>query len=905
MNELSPPFTGGRLSSSRLRRAQNARQETKKTTIKKELELPDWFTQRCVKSWDPSTSTHSIPLDPMKDFKEENAKRQDGQPPPWHKERTFFNAAPNFYCESPSPVAHVFLSLDQYCEIAAITAASFATVSGRGRNTFWGLKANLALYCAFDGANVWLNSIIDQVAKDQKADILRLDAQDIMEMGGAFVSPNAQDFLSLRTLGFDAFQSEPQEDPENDMEEEEEAEEDPALTPKLPLLPLAVKMTEPIRERIRAGVKALDAFENAPKSRRMPPKKEHRADDLDILSSTPIDSRRLTAFWDTVIENARAQSKASEQSDSSERKLIVCIEDFMGISNCPIGEELLNSLADNIERRRGECGEKIMIVGTTCSSEFAGDEDAQIELDAESEGSHYRTVLIANIPTLPPSPHKLWDSLWAKNQRQRNAVINLRNIQWMLKQIQPEVDDQGMALIPTLGRFTKKKDSTSRYEEHTLFDQVLKQEDAHRVALTAIGLRESGLWNTYLHGLSGDQPSIPALIKTAIVAMQTTDRKRIAVGSQNDSSACVTSEVAVRDPATADKEPIMESETERKSSIMARLEKIRATCNEHEKSLWGGVVNPDDINTTFADIHVAPETVDTIRTLTSLALSRPDAFKYGVLATDNISGLMLYGPPGTGKTLLAKAVAKEAGTTVLKISGSDIQQAWVGESEKVIRAMFSLARKLAPCVVFIDEADSMLRSRQNSSSSHHRHTINQLLLEWDGLEPTGVFLMVATNRPFDLDDAVLRRLPSRVLVDLPRKEDREAILGIHLRHEQIDPSVCLAKLAEQTPYYSGSDLKNVVVTAAMTCVKEENEAKKLAEKSGVTDFEFAEKRTLTGKHFEVALGKIAASISADMDSLKGVKKFDEQFGDRKGRRKKKNFGFLDQVKKEGDARVRE
>jgi SpoVK/Ycf46/Vps4 family AAA+-type ATPase len=280
-----------------------------------------------------------------------------------------------------------------------------------------------------------------------------------------------------------------------------------------------------------------------------------------------------------------------------------------------------------------------------------------------------------------------------------------------------------------------------------------------------------------------------------------------------------------------------------------------------------------------------------MRTLTSLSLLRPDAFKYGVLANDTISGLLLYGPPGTGKTLLAKAVAKESGATVLTIAGSDVNHMYVGESEKTVKAIFTLARKLSPCVVFIDEADSLLAARQSERSQRvsHRDTINQFLLEWDGLNDSGVFLMVATNRPFDLDDAVLRRLPRRVLVDLPTKADRESILRIHLKGEDLDSDVSISELAASTPYYSGSDLKNLVVAAALTCVKEENTAKTLAEANGIIDFKYPERRRLTKKHFDQAMGEIAASISGDMSSLQAIKKFDEQYGDRKGRRKKNSW----------------
>jgi SpoVK/Ycf46/Vps4 family AAA+-type ATPase len=109
-----------------------------------------------------------------------------------------------------------------------------------------------------------------------------------------------------------------------------------------------------------------------------------------------------------------------------------------------------------------------------------------------------------------------------------------------------------------------------------------------------------------------------------------------------------------------------------------KLKEIGKKCTRHEKKLLGGVVLPNDIRTTFTDIRAPEETIEALKTLTSLSLIRPEAFSYGVLATDKISGLLLYGPPGTGKTLLAKAVAKESGATVLEISGAELNDMFVG-----------------------------------------------------------------------------------------------------------------------------------------------------------------------------------------------------------------------------------
>lgn len=256
----------------------------------------------------------------------------------------------------------------------------------------------------------------------------------------------------------------------------------------------------------------------------------------------------------------------------------------------------------------------------------------------------------------------------------------------------------------------------------------------------------------------------------------------------------------------------------------------------------------------------------------------------------------------------------------------DVYDMYVGEGEKNVKAIFSLAKKLSPCIVFIDEADAILGARGGPTDrTTHREMINQFLREWDGMGELSAFIMVATNRPFDLDEASLRRLPRRILVDLPTEEDREAILKIHLKDEILDPKVSLVTLASQTPFYSGSDLKNLAVAAAMSCVREEVEnaaasssstnafpstttsfPSQMVSETSKTDpsqHENPEKRRiLAPRHFTHALEEISASISDDMGSLAAIRKFDDKFGDRRGRRKKVGgYGF--ETVKEGERKL--
>ncbi|KAI6309508.1 hypothetical protein MCOR34_006791 [Pyricularia oryzae] len=330
--------------------------------------------------------------------------------------------------------------------------------------------------------------------------------------------------------------------------------------------------------------------------------------------------------------------------------------------------------------------------------------------------------------------------------------------------------------------------------------------------------------------------------------------------------------------------------------------------DKYEKQLLTGLVRAEDIKTTWEDVVCSPETKESLQAMTSLVLTRPEAFSYGVLAKERIQGCLLYGPPGTGKTLMAKAIARESGANVLEVSAASINDKYHGESEKRVRAVFSLARKMSPAVIFLDEADALLGSRSNSRGrGGFRETLNQFLREWDGLTEMKTFVMVATNRPFDLDDAVLRRMPRRILVDLPLKEARLKILQVLLRDEHLDDSVSLDDISSRTEMCSGSDLKNICVAAAMEAVKDEIKARDTS--PDPDSHVFPDHRTLTVDHFERALKQIGASISGDMDSLKAIRKFDERFGDAQGRGNQKarnvmGFAVGAVPSRSGDARVR-
>lgn len=631
----------------------------------------------------------------------------------------------------------------------------------------------------------------------------------------------------------------------------------------------------------------------------------------------------------TVLDLKLSPAKDAPQSFTSEqqdRKTIILIQDFKEMMNVDTGRWVLNKLADIIKERR-KSGDRVMIVGVTSAADMTPSLNAEgiRHLQSEQDDGTFRTILVPGPTILETTwPHgksaeagdvdgsgqssalqkKLQaeaemimatevdgmgfvpeafqpGDLWGAAVRTRNFEINQRHICDMLRRIDPSIKDSANRL-----KSESLKPYLSANNELRLAWRTFTHEDVHQICMVALGLRPAS-----------------KLVTTEMLAQQVNLAMGIIRYSDATKIAACSAQKTFENLESATEAQLGSEQdvTEKK------LAKLKKDCNDHERKLLGGVIDRNSIRTTFNDVHATHESIEALKTLTTLSLLRPDAFKYGVLATDKIPGLLLYGPPGTGKTLLAKAVARDSGATMLEVSGSEINDMYVGEGEKNVKAVFTLARKLTPCVVFIDEADALFRSRSGPGArTAHREVINQFLREWDGMNDLGVFIMVATNRPFDLDDAVLRRLPRRLLVDLPTEKDRHAILNIHLKDETLAVDVSTSELAARTPFYSGSDLKNLCVAAALACVREENEAAKKAEEASET-YEYPEKRKLEVKHFDKALLEISASISEDMATLNAIKKFDEQYGDKRGRRKRSGYGFtpaaLD-VPQEELARVR-
>ncbi|KXJ11447.1 ATPase family AAA domain-containing protein 1 [Exaiptasia diaphana] len=246
--------------------------------------------------------------------------------------------------------------------------------------------------------------------------------------------------------------------------------------------------------------------------------------------------------------------------------------------------------------------------------------------------------------------------------------------------------------------------------------------------------------------------------------------------------------------------------------------------SEYELAIAADLVDPLSMPVEWTQIGGLRETIEEVKETVILPFKQRDIFEGSALLSPP-KGVLLYGPPGCGKTMIAKATAKEAGCRFLNLQVSSLTDKWYGESQKLAAAVFSLAVKLQPCIVFIDEIDSFLRARDKNDHEATAMMKAQFMSLWDGLltdRNCQVIVMGATNRPQDVDKAIMRRMPASFHVGLPDEKQREEILRIILGEENVDNEVFLNlyELACITNGFSGSDLREVCRTAAMSCVRD-------------------------------------------------------------------------------------
>ncbi|PWY66845.1 AAA-domain-containing protein [Aspergillus sclerotioniger CBS 115572] len=250
--------------------------------------------------------------------------------------------------------------------------------------------------------------------------------------------------------------------------------------------------------------------------------------------------------------------------------------------------------------------------------------------------------------------------------------------------------------------------------------------------------------------------------------------------------------------------------------------------NQYEQAIAMDVVAPDDISVSFENIGGLDEIIEELKESVIYPLTMPHLYASTSSLLTAPSGVLLYGPPGCGKTMLAKALAHESGACFINLHISTLTEKWYGDSNKLVNAVFSLARKLQPSIVFIDEIDAVLGTRRSGEHEASGMVKAEFMTHWDGLtsansmgEPQRVVVLGATNRMGDIDEAILRRMPKKFPVSLPPAAQRLRILSLILKDTKVDRNnFDLQYLVKAMAGMSGSDIKEACRDAAMVPVRE-------------------------------------------------------------------------------------
>ena len=603
----------------------------------------------------------------------------------------------------PLPGKRYFFDFAQYTEIMYTAMGLIKTTTPDFAGEVAAEKSHLILHYPEEGGSFLLDEVVEDLSRRMGCDLVVLDAQDIAELVATLDnvenSTSAHLAHAARLMSYEVYYKE--NSTTNNASEEEQAEigefeeqEDSSSTrenrmgvPVIIAKPISLDLSDLLggsigaqtmgRNRISKSFLSELGDESGPR-----PKSTRNIFStlIDTILSAPHLKRDLessqgmsTAVGETAPVAQPSTEKplqtSAEIEEGSEgpapsNGLIIHIRDLRSIQETSIGGQFLSALYDRVQMRR-RSRQPVLIVGSETSTEDQPSySKSRIQDMQKGDISEISTDIVLS-PVTPNTDAKL---VLLEDKKRRTRVINMRHFWEQYRQKDRDalkkLPDGFWQLDPI--EYLKMPDTSFVESSVWSFGQV------HRISSLVAGLAE-------------EKPFGPSHLKRAFQHLSASDRSKF---------------------DWAEKRQTKDKRLRRSDSSDSRLNKIRNSATKYEKRLLGGVIEPSKIRTTFNDVHAPIETIDALKTLTTLSLVRPDAFLYGVLASDKIPGLLLYGPPGTGKTLLAKAVAKESGATVLEVSGAEINDMYVGEGEKNVKAVFSLAKKLSPAVIFIDEVRS-------------------------------------------------------------------------------------------------------------------------------------------------------------------------------------------------------
>ncbi|CAO3636457.1 unnamed protein product [Cunninghamella echinulata] len=259
------------------------------------------------------------------------------------------------------------------------------------------------------------------------------------------------------------------------------------------------------------------------------------------------------------------------------------------------------------------------------------------------------------------------------------------------------------------------------------------------------------------------------------------------------------------------------------NKVLGKLGVKDLKLTEYEQIIATEVIHANEIHVNFKQIGGLDHIIQDLRESVIYPLCYPDLFTSASGLLGAPRGVLLFGPPGCGKTMMAKALAKESNATFINLHISTLTDKYYGESNKLAAAVFSLARKLQPSIVFIDEIDSFLRERRSNDHETTGMMKAEFMSLWDGLttgEDSRIVILGATNRPNDIDSAILRRMPKRFSVRLPNEAQRRSILELLLKDITLASDFNMTELVQRTAGCSGSDLKELCRNAAMIPIRE-------------------------------------------------------------------------------------